>query len=179
MTMPYGEGVRGIEDCKVALLTGDVPGANTDFVGVKALSVEVSADSDEQRGDDAVLMVVQENKTLDITLSAAYANLAALGVLTGSVPTTSGSTPNQITTWQDPAAANTAYAQITAQARGRDTNNSALRMTVLKAQMTGGPNWDFEEGSWMEPELTFTGVGRGSPAYLYSLAAYETRVAIP
>ncbi len=174
----FGEGVRGIEDLKFRLLTGDTPGASTDVVGVKGLTVEVSSDSDEQSGDDAVLMIVQENKTLDITVTAAMANLAALGVATGYTPITSGTTPNQIITWKDPAASNTAYIEIAGQARGRDANNSALRMTVLKAQLVGGPNWDFAEGAWMEPELQFRGVGRGSPSYLYDLAAYETKVAL-
>lgn len=176
--MPFGEGVRGIEDLRFALLTGDTPGSNTDFVGVKSLSVTVTSDSDEQRGDDAVLMVVQENQTLDISAAAAYANLAALGVITGYTPVTSGTTPNQVVTWKHPAAANTAYVQITAQGKGRDANNSALRITVLKAQLVGGPNWDFGEGAWLEPSLDFTGVGRGTPSYLYELAAWETKAAI-
>lgn len=179
MAFGYGQGVRGISDLRGALLAADVPGSNTDLVGVKAFTVEVAADNDEQRGDDAVLMVVQENKTLEITVSSAYANLDFLGVVTGSAPVVSGSgTSNEITTWKDPAAPNTAYVQLTGQAAGRDANNSALRLTVLKAQLTGGPNWDLGEGAWLEPELTFTGVGRGSPSYLYEVAAYKTSVAI-
>lgn len=177
--MPFGEGVRGIRDAKVALLTGDVPGANTDIVGIKGLTAEVTADTDEQRGDDAVVMVVQENKALEVTINSAYANLAALGVFTGYTPVLSGTTPNQILTWKDPAAPNTRYVQIIGQAVGRDTNNSALRLSILKAQLTGGPNWDFSEGAWLEPELQLTGVGRGDPSYLYELAAYETLVALP
>lgn len=173
----FGQVVRGIEDCRVALLTGDAPGANTDIVGIKGLTVEVSSDSDEQRGDDTVLAVVQESKVLDVTVTAAAANPDALGVMTGYVPVASGgATPNQIITWKEPAVSNTRYIQITGQAAGRDATNSALRLTVLKAQLTGGPNWDLAEGEWLEPEWTFTGVGRGTPAYLYELAMYETKV---
>lgn len=178
--MPVGEGVRGINSAKVAVLTGDVPATNTDIVGIKALSVEVTSDSDEQRGNDAVLMIVQENKALDISMSSAYANQAALAVITGTTLATSGSGSTLITTFSDPASANTAYIQITGQAKGRDANNSALRITVLKAQLTGGPNFDFGEGAWLEPELTFRGVGRGSAGseILYTLASYATLVAI-
>jgi hypothetical protein len=174
--MPFGQGVRGINDAKFALLAGDVPGSSTDYAGVKALSVEVTSDSDNQTGDDAVLMTVQENKALEITISAAYSNPAALGVATGYAPVTSGVSPASIITWKDPASPNTSYIQISAQAKGRDATGSAMRITILKAQLTGGPNWDFSEGDWMEPELTFTGVGRGTPSYLYELAAYETEV---
>ncbi|CAA9223495.1 MAG: hypothetical protein AVDCRST_MAG93-554 [uncultured Chloroflexia bacterium] len=174
----FGEGVRGIEDVKVALLVGNTPGAFSDFVGVKGLSAEVTSDSDEQKGDDEVIMIVQENKSLDITLTSALANLAVLGLLSGVVPVSSGTTPNQVITWKDPAAASTAYVEIVGQGKGRDANNSALRMRILKAQLTGGPNWDFSEGAWLEPELTFTGIGRGSPSYLYEMSAYETKINI-
>ena len=176
--MPVGEGVRGINDLKIAVLTGDTPGVNTDVVGIKSFSIEVTSDSDEQRGDDAVLMVVQENKALDISFASAYANLAALAVVTATTLGTSGSGSTEIITFSDPASANTSYVQITGQAKGRDANGSALRATVLKAQLTGGPNLDFGEGAWLEPELTFTGVGRGSPSILYTLASYATLAAI-
>jgi hypothetical protein len=176
--MPAGEGVRGINDLRFALLAGDVPGTNTDYVGVKSFSVEVTSDSDEQRGDDAVLMIVQENKALDINTTSAYANLAALGVLTNTTVVSSGSGPTLINTFSDPASANTSYVQITGQAKGRDATGSALRLAVLKAQLTGGPNWDLSEGAWMEPALVFRGVGRGSPSVLYTVASYATEVAL-
>lgn len=176
--MPFGQGVRGINDLRVAPLTGDTPGANTDVAGIKTFTLEVTSDSDEQRGDDALLMVVQENKALDITVGSAYANPVAAGIVTGSAAVTSGTTPNQVITFSDPAAPNTSYVQITGQALGRDANGSALRLTALKAQLTEGPNWDLSEGSWLEPEWTFVGVGRGAPSVLYTAASYETLVAL-
>src|SRR3982751_4857145 len=84
---PLGQGVRGIADAGVKLLAADVPGTNNDVLGIKSLSVEVTSDSDEQRGDDSVLMVVQENKALDISMAAAYANLDVLAALTNTVLT--------------------------------------------------------------------------------------------
>lgn len=176
--MPYGQGVRGINDLRWAPLTADTPGSNTDVAGVKSFSVSVASDSDEQTGDDATLMIVQENKTLDITVSSAYANPVASGIAAGNAAVTSGTTPNQIITFSDPAAPNTAYLQITGQALGRDSNGSALRLTALKCQMVEGPNWDLSDGDWLEPEWSFTGVGRGSPGYLYAIASYETLVAL-
>lgn len=172
--MPIGQGVRGIADAKAALLAGDTPGAYIDIVGVKSLSVEVTSDSDEQRGDDTVLMIVQENKALDISLSSAYANHALLAALTGTTLATAGAGATLVETFSDPASANTAYVQVAGQARGRDANNSALRITIKKAQVTGGPNLDFGEGAWMEPTLNFRGVGRGEPAVLYDLTSYGT-----
>jgi hypothetical protein len=172
--MPIGQGVRGIADGKAALLSGDTPGTYVDIVGIKSLSVEVTSDSDEQRGDDAVLMIVQENKALDISVTSAYANHALLAALTGTTLATAGTGATLVETFSDPAAANTAYVQLAGQARGRDANNSALRITIKKAQVTGGPNLDFGEGAWLEPALNFRGVGRGDPAILYDLTSYGT-----
>jgi hypothetical protein len=45
--MPFGQGVRGINDLRVAPLTADTPGSNTDVAGVKAFSITVTSDSDE------------------------------------------------------------------------------------------------------------------------------------
>lgn len=169
---------RGIKDFKVALLTNDAPGANTDVLGIKGYSVEVSSDSDSQTGDDTTLAVVQENKTLDVTVTAAATNPDAMGIMSGFTPTTSGTTPNQIIVYKEPAIANTRYVQLIGQAAGRDATGSATRLTVLKAQLTGGPNLDFSDGEWMEPEFSLTGVGRGSPSYLFDLSHYETEVAL-
>jgi hypothetical protein len=176
--MPFGEGVRGINDLRIAPLTADTPGSSTDVAGIKTFSTSVTSDSDEQVGDDATIMVVQENKALDITFSSAYANPVAAGIMSGNAAVTSGTTPNRVITFSDPAAPNTSYIQITGQALGRDSNGSALRLTVLKAQLTEGPNFDMSAGDWLEPEWTFVGIGRGAPSYLYTLASYETAVAL-
>jgi len=169
-TATFGQAVRGIQDLRFA--ASGASGGFVDLGGVKGLSVDVTADSDEQRGDDEVLFIVQEGKTLDISVTSALANLEVLGLLTDSAAVTSGAAPNQVVTFRDPAQSATRYVQIVAQGQGRDASGSALRMTIPKAQLTEGPNWQFEEGSWLEPELTLTGVGDNG--FLYEVAAYET-----
>lgn len=175
----FGQIVRGIEHAEVALLSGtDIPGAYTDIVGIKGFSVEVTADSDEQKGDDATLAVVQENKALDVTFSSAAANPAVLGVITGSIPVTTGTAGTQVVTYEELAEANTRYCSLRGVAKGRDAANSVTRIDVLKYQNTGGPNFDFSEGAWMEPELSGRGVGRGTPLALYKLISYENRTSM-
>jgi hypothetical protein len=173
----FGEGVRGIEDLRIAPLVSDVPGDNTDIVGVKGFSVESTSDTDEQIGDEEVLFTVQENKKLTVTVMSALANLAAIGVATGVAPLTSGTTPTRVTTWESPSVANTQYVQLTGQSRGRDVTGSAFRLTVLKAALVNDPSWNMEQGAWLEPEMEFTGVARDG--YLLRVQTLETLEAIP
>ncbi len=173
----FGDAVKGITDLRVTTVTGDTPGGtHTDIVGVKGLSVQVSSDSDQQTGDDSVLYIVQANKVLDVNFSSANGNLAALAVLTNTTVTATGTTPNRVNAWSDPAVANTAYVQLVGQAQGRDATGSAMRVTVLKAQVVGGPNWDFSDDAWLEPEVDLQGVGRdvSGTKYLYKIENYET-----
>lgn len=173
----YGEIIKGVKDAKVAVLDAtDTPGSNVDILGVKSLTVNVESDSDSQRGDDAVLATTQEAKSLAVTMSAAAANAAALAAFTGATVTTSGTTPNRIILYKEPATPVSRYAQITAQGTGRDTGGSAFRMKVLKAGIESGPSYDMSEGNWMEPSINLRGVALGG--FLYEASNYETEVAI-
>jgi hypothetical protein len=175
--MSFGEIVKGVKDAKVAVLDGsDAPGSTIDILGIKTLSIAVKSDSDEQRGDDAVLASTQEAKSLDVSLTAAAANAAALGAFTGATVTTSGSTPNRIILYKEPSTPAGRNVQIQAQGTGRDASGSAIRATVLKASVTDGPTWDLGEGQWLEPAISLTGVNKAG--FLAEIANYETEVAL-
>lgn len=178
MATGYGEIIKGVKDAKVYVLAGDVPGSAIDILGIKNLTVNVESESDEQRGDDAVLATTQEAKKLAISITAAAAAADALAAFTGATVSTSGVTPNRITLYREPATPVSRYVQLTAQGTGRDTGGSAFRISVLKAGVNSGPTYDLGEGAWMEPSLDLTGIGRGSPAFLFDASNYETEVAI-
>lgn len=174
--MAFGEIVKGVKDLKVAVMTGDTPGSNIDVPGIKSFSVNVESESDEQRGDDSVLATTQEAKSLAVSLTAAAANAAAFGAITGATVTTSGTTPNVIILYKETAVPAGRYVQITGQGTGRDATGSAFRMKVLKAGVASGPTWDMGEGAWMEPSVDLTGIAVSG--FLAELSNYETEVAI-
>jgi hypothetical protein len=174
--MAFGEIVKGCNDCKVAIMTGDTPGSNIDVPGIKSFSVTVESDSDEQRGDDAVLATTQEAKSLAVSLTAAAANAAAFGAMTGATVTTSGTTPNVIILYKETSAPQGRYVQLTAQGIGRDATGSAFRLKVLKAGIESGPTWDMGEGAWMEPSIDLRGIAVSG--FLAELSNYETLVAL-
>lgn len=174
----FGEIVKGIKDAKVAVLdASDAPGASIDILGVKTLSIDVESGSDSQRGDDAVLATTQEAKSLAVSLTAAAANAAALAAMTGATVTTSGTTPNRIILYKEPATPVSRYVQIIGQGTGRDAGGSALRAKVLKAGIESGPNIELSEGNWLEPAINLRGVALSG--FLFEMSNYETEVAIP
>lgn len=155
----FGEGVRGIEDLRIAPLdAAEALGAYTDIVGVRGYSVTTNSDSQSQIGDEVTLFTIQENKQLDVTITSALANLAAVGVATGVPPVESGTAPDKVVTWESPAVSPTAFFQLVGQSSGRDAAGSAFRLTVLKASLTSDPSWNLTQGAWMEPELSCAGV---------------------
>jgi hypothetical protein len=173
----FAEIIKGVKDAKVAVLSaGDVPGSSIDILGVKGVTVNVESESDQQRGDDAVLATTQEAKSLAVTITAAAAKADALAAFTGATVTTSGSTPNQIILYKEPSAPVSRYTQITAQGTGRDLGGSAFRMKILKAGIESGPTYDLGEGAWMEPAVTLRGINLGG--FLFEASNYETEVVI-
>jgi hypothetical protein len=174
----FSEAVRGIADLQFAPLdAAGKPGMNTDYVGVKSFVIEGASETDEQMGDDQVLFTWSGDRSLDITTSAAMANLAVLGVVTGVAPITTGADGNKITTWDSPASLPTQFVQITGQSSARDTAGGAMRITVLKASLVSDPTWNLESGSWLEPEMSFKGVALGDS--LLRVQSFQSAEQIP
>jgi hypothetical protein len=174
----FSEAVRGIADLQFAPLdAAGVPGMNTDYVGVKSFVVAGASDTDEQLGDDQVLFQWTRDRSLDITTSAALANLAVVGVVTGVAPITTGTDGNKITTWESPASRPAQFVQITGQSNARDTAGGAMRLTILKAALVSDPTWNLESGSWLEPEMSFKGLARNSA--LYRIQSFQSAEEIP
>ena len=173
----FGEIPRGLDDLKCNVLTGETPGASVDIPGAQALEWNVESDSDELRGDNQAIAVVRNPKTVTGSIRIAKINLTALAALVGGTVATSGSTPNQITSLEESSAAPTRYIQLVGQANSADSNNSAYRITIYKALITGGPNESMSEGEWSTPTMDFQAVAIAS-GNLLKRQNYETAVAI-
>ncbi len=171
----WGEVIKGVSDAKVALLTGDTPGAYVDIPGVKSASMAVEADTDEQRGDDAIIAVTQEAKSLAVSVTAAYANAAALTVFTNGTVTTSGVTPNQTVLYKELSTSVIRYVALKVQGTARESSG-AIILEALKCQVTSGPNFELSDGSWVEPTLDLKGINRAG--FLLNFTNYETAPAI-
>jgi hypothetical protein len=149
---------RGLEDLKVALLTGDTPGSNVDVYGSKAISWDVESDSDEQTGDNTVIAVVRLPKRLTGSMTLGSVPLAALAVMVGGTATPSGSTPNQLVTLNESATAGSTYFQATATTYNRAVSGEGYQVSLKKLLVTSGPAEELSTDAWDEPTLDFEGI---------------------
>lgn len=176
--MPFGEIPRGISDAKVYVLDGSgVPGTAIDVPGVRGLSANTESDSDSLEGDNAVIAVARNPKSVTGSVELGKMNLAALAAFTGNTASTSGTTPNQIISLEEAASQTTQYVQIVGQAPSQDATGSAYRLTIYKALVTSGPDEDLTVNDWSTPTLDFEAVENAS-GKLLKRQNYETLVAL-
>lgn len=175
--MGWGEIGRGLDDLGVYVLTNDVAGSKIDIPGVRSLSFNVDSDSDQLEGDNQIIAVVRNPKSLSGSVELGKINLAGMAAFVGGTAGTAGSTPNQITSLDESSAAPARYVQIIGQAYSQDSNNSAYRVLIKKALVTGGPNETMSVNDWNTPTLDFEGVAISG--ILLTRYNYETWANLP
>lgn len=176
--MPYGEIARGLSDVKVYPLTGaDVAGAAVDVPGARTLSFQPEQDSEDWEGDDTVIATAQDNKTGSGSLAVGRQNPTALAAMLGGTAVVSGTTPAQITTYDESAAANEKYVMIKGQSKSLDQGGSAYRVTLHKAKLSS-PSESLALKSFNEPSMDLTFLPNATGLFIRR-EWYETAVALP
>lgn len=153
---------RGLADLKVAKLTADSPGSNVDVYGAKSLAWNVASNSDQQTGDDSVIAIVRDPKSLTGSIGIGSVPLTALAEMVGGSTAASGSTPNQLIQLDEASSAAAQYFQATGTANNQATSGEGYQVILKKLLVTGGPNETLSDGAWDEPSLDFEGVSISS-----------------
>lgn len=174
--MSFGEIPRGMEDMKVYPLTADTPGSSTDVPGARSLQFNVASTSDQLHGDNITIAIVRNAANLTGTIEIGRVNMAGLGVMLGSTASTAGTTPNQITSLAQAAAAGSVYFQCAGQTYSQDATGSGYRATLKKLLATSGPNESLTVDAWSTPQVNFEGVAISGT--LLTRANYETFTAL-
>jgi hypothetical protein len=149
---------RGLEDLKVALLTGDTPGSNVDVYGSKSISWDVESDSDEQTGDNTTIAIVRLPKRLTGSITIGSVPLAALAVMVGGSVVPSGTGTTELNTLDESASAGSTYFQATATTFNRAVSGEGYQVNLKKLLVTSGPAEELSGDAWDEPSLDFEGV---------------------
>jgi hypothetical protein len=170
--IPYG-----VADAKVYVLdSSDVPGSAVDIPGVRSVTFTEESDSDEWEGDNSVIATTRQPTSLTGSVELGIIKSTVFAAFMGGTASTSGSTPNQITTLASASEKGTRYVQIIAQAPDKLTNGSAYRVELLKVQVTGGPDENMTVNDWNGPTLDFTGIAKSGT--LLNRKWYETEAVI-
>ena len=175
--MAYGETGRGLNDLAVFPVgAADALGTKVDVPGAQTLEFSTETDSDTVGGDDAILAVAYGAKTGSGSISTARASLTAIAAMLGLTATTTGTTPNQVTTLDEGSAPPQNYFGIKGQTMGADTAGSAYEVTIWKAK-AGGISETLEFENWHIPQINFEFI-QNAGGKMITRALQETRVAL-
>lgn len=169
-----GEIPRGLSDLGVyaypGLLRVDVP-------GVRSLAFTVESDSDQLEGDNSVIAVVRNPKSITGSIEIGQINLAALSAMVGNTVQNGGTGTAETLTLDESSAAPALYFRILGQAFSQDVNGTGYRVDIKKCLVTSGPNETMSVNDWNTPSLDFEGVAVGG--VLLSRIQYETYDPLP
>jgi len=149
---------RGIGDIKVALLTADTPGANVDVFGAKSLAWDVESTSDQQTGDNSVIAVVRNPKTLTGSITMGSVCLTALAVMVGGAVVPSGTGSTELNTLDESSTAGVVYFQATGTTNSQSASGEGYQAVLKKLLVVSGPNEEMAIDAWDEPSLDFEGI---------------------
>lgn len=162
----------GIDDGKLAAIdaTGTVSTTKVDLLGIKSFSYEIESDTAEATGDNKILTSRRYGKRVTGDLEWQATNPDVLPVLSSGVTVTSGTTPDEIITYEEPSTAISKRYQIEVQAAADD--GGAFRVTILNGTTDTGPGQEMTEGDYSAPSASYSGTDKGG--MLLKLQWYET-----
>lgn len=169
-----GEIPRGLADLAVYPYPGLT---KVDIPGIRQLAFTVESDSDQLEGDNAVIAVVRNPKSLSGSIELGQINLAALAAMNGGTVTGGGTGTDETLTLDEASAASTLYFRCLGQAYSQDVNGTGYRVDLKKILVTSGPDETMGVNEWNTPTLSFEGVEVGG--VLLSRIQYETYAALP
>jgi hypothetical protein len=175
--LPYGMRDIGLKPFSDAGLT--TLGALVDNPIARTMSFEEAEDFEELRGDDKVIAIRGKGASVNWELENGGISIPAFKTMNGGSSTTTGTTPNQVTSYNKKVTDARPYFQ----AEGQSISDSGgdFHARILRARADDSLTGDLEDGAfWL------TGAkGRGLPAlttgkvdWLYEFILNETATAI-
>lgn len=168
----------GCRDCKITPWNGSTLGTSVDFPRIRTVELSVTSDSTDLDGDDVRVATHSFAKGTEGSIEAGGINAAALVVLEGGTVTTSGTTPNRVSTYIVKGTDNQLYFKLEAQMYGDDSGD--IHFIGWKLKAVNGPNYSFTQGEFALTACDLSGIFDDSvtPSRLYSIVQNETITAI-
>lgn len=167
-SLPYG-----IRDIKVYPYTGDTPAATgIDLPNARTLSFSEAEDFEELRGDDGVVAVHGNGASVDWDLEAGGINLDALKAINGGTVTTSGVTPDEVSTYVKNETDQRPYCKIVGQAIS-DAGGD-FHVVLHKARSTGEVSGELSDGAFWLTSANGRAIGRAADRRIYEFLSNET-----
>lgn len=170
----YAQYLLGLRDVKITKIDGS---AQEDMDAAQEFTVAITVETSELEGDDVVKASISRITKGEGNAQAGSISSSALGIITGATPSTSGSTPNRVTTLSITNTLRPPYFKIYGMAY--DDQLGALQVIVHKAKLSGNIELAMSTGdNWMTPGFDFTCVGNDS-GVIMDIKQLETAAALP
>lgn len=170
--LPYG-----VRDLRLYPLTGETPGTGVDMPRARTLSFSEAEAFDELRGDDGLVAVHGKGPQVNWQLEQGGITFAALQVINGGTITTSGTTPNQIATYNKKGTDIRPYFQMEGQVIS--DSGGDFHVKLYRCRATADIKGDAKEGAFWLTQSSGISLPRASDSKLYDMVQNESATAIP
>lgn len=170
--LPYG-----LHDVRLYALTGETPGTGVDLPNSQTFSFAEAEQMEQLRGDDALVALHGKGPEVNWELGNGGISLQAVQIMYAGTLTTTGTTPNQVTTLNKKNTDIRPYFQVIGQAISDSGGDFHVKLYRCKA--TGDLKGDMKDGTFWITDAKGTALGRVSDGAIYDLIQNESVVAIP
>lgn len=179
-SLTYGELPFGLRTGGIYPLTAEPAtyGSKIDIPRIQNIELKEEEDSTDMSAGDVRVALHTFATRLTGHLTYGGLNFDSLAALNGgTVGSTSGTTPNRITTFSRRSTDNKKYFKLIGQIYGDDLGDDHL--IGYKVKCSGGPTYGANQGEFMATAADLEGVFTAeSPGKLYDLTAHETATAL-
>lgn len=181
MPMPATSGWQpfSIEDGWVYPFVAGVPGTGFDIPGMVSTEGDPQTTVIEHRGDGTVIAKGRTIDSIDLTLTMANWDFVALSKLVGgTINATTGTTPNQIQSFDQKTTDAPADMGINIQTRSKSPDGGAMRIKYPRVQPLGLPAYGFTDQEFQDLEIPLTSIAETAANKIVTLERYETYTAL-
>lgn len=181
MPMPSTSGWQpfSIEDGWVYPFSAGVPGSGFDMPGMVSVAGDPQNTVIEHRGDGTVIAKGRTLDSIDLTLTVANWDFVALSKLIGgTVNASSGTTPNQIQSYDLKTTDAPADVGVKVQTRSKSPDGGAMRIIYPRVQSLGIPGFGLTDQEFQDLEIPMSSIAETGANKIVTLERYETYAAL-
>lgn len=185
MALSHFSKVFAVKELKIAKLLTDPTGAppttygsSVALVGSKKLTIAGSVNSKYLRGDNRLLDADAVMDSVTATVDYAKLSLDAMAVMFSTVVVDSGTTPNQLATWQMANTDVMQYFKIEGRAAGADPAAGDVLFSLWKCKLSSFPTIGLNEEDYQTSSMGLVVVPRLSDNFWINVVIRETAVAL-
>lgn len=185
MALSHFSKVFAVRELKIAKMLTDPTGvppatysASVALVGSKHLTIQGTVNTKFLRGDNRLLDADAVMGDVTATVDYAKLSLDAMSVMFSTLVVDSGSTPNQLATWQMANTDTLNYFKIEGRAAGADPTAGDVLFSLWKCKIGSFPTIGLNEEDYQASNLSLVVVPRLADNFWINVVIRETAAAL-